>query len=63
MSLLTACLPTKNNIIVEDNYCNIYKKIPNKVLLKFKGSNFTLEDMREIAYNEMQYKKKKCNEN
>jgi hypothetical protein len=65
MTLLTACYPTKNNLIRGDDinhYCNIYQKIPNEVLLKFKDSVFTLEDLTEIATNEKQYIKRKCNE-
>ena len=64
--LLTACYTKETNLARSDDinhYCNIYKKIPNHVLLKFKDSAFTLEDLTEIAKNEKQYLKRKCYEN
>ena len=64
--LLTACYTKETNLVRSDDinhYCNIYQKIPNHVLLKFKSSIFTLEDLTEIATNEKQYLKRKCYEN
>ena len=64
--LLTACYTKKTSLVRSDDinhYCNIYQKIPNHVLLKFKDSTFTLEDLTEIAKNEKQYLKRKCHEN
>ena len=66
MILLTACYTKETNLVRSDDinhYCNIYQKIPNHVLLKFKDSTFTLEDLTEIAKNEKQYLKRKCDEN
>ena len=66
MILLTACYTKETNLARSDDinhYCNIYQKIPNHVLLKFKDSTFTLEDLTEIATNEKQYLKRKCDGN